>query len=887
MSRRNPSRSHSRTSGASSAAPAGAATRISARPNHPARVRRMGDLHRPGEPGAGRPPPRGRRPARPGASLPPPGNTLQDRVLPFFEPDASARGCPDSGRDVRPRRPDTRRSASLAPARRRIRPAPTGGCRLRAWQGALRRRRSFGRRAGARGRRRGPRGDGLGAFLGVFTPSILTILGVILYLRLGWVVGNVGLPRALSIVVLADLITLATALSLCSVATNMRVGAGGAYYIISRSLGIEIGAAIGIPLFLAQTFSVTLYAYGFVESLRIAWPGVPLAPAAAVVVLAVGALASRSAEAALKLQLPIMAAIGLSLVVLAVSVIRHAGTSPVAWEGIPGGQDYWSVFAVFFPAVTGIMAGVSLSGDLADPRRAIPRGTLAASLVGFFVYLAVPIALAFAADSKRLARDTLIWFSLAGRGAFLIFPGLWGAIFSSAVGSILGAPRTLDAMVDDRVLPRWLGGSRRGQRSGRSSAPALALSTGVALAAVALGGLDEVAPVLTMFFLTTYGMVNLVAGLEELGGDPSFRPLMRTPWYVSIAGAAACVWVMFLISRWACVAAIIVEAAVYLAMRRREMSASWGDLRRGALVGLVRAAVLKLKRLPEDPRNWRPHILLFAGDPARRAELVRYAAWLNQERGILTVAKLVVGPIETLAPELDGERARLDEEIENLGVMGFAEVDAVPDFEEGAIAVAQSNGIAGIHSNTVMFGWSEKPERRAATLRIVRRLAMLGKSSVIARLAGSPGGGRRQEIHVWWGGLQRNGDLLLMFAHLLSRNPEWRRARIGVMSIATNEMMAERNRSALGRMLRAVRIDAETKVILKPEGRPVIELIHEVSRGADVVLMGLREVEAGREREYAGRLEELASGLGTVLFVRNAGAFAGALLGSAGEEGAA
>jgi amino acid transporter len=171
-----------------------------------------------------------------------------------------------------------------------------------------------------------PQRPGLGTFLGVFTPSILTILGVVLFLRTGWVVGNVGLVPALTIVVLAHAITLATALSVSAIATNMKVGAGGAYYIISRSLGLEIGGAVGVPLFLAQTFSVTLYAFGFAESLQLFWPDLPLRPVAALTVLAVALLAGRGAELALRLQLPIMVAIALAIGSLLLGTAREAST---------------------------------------------------------------------------------------------------------------------------------------------------------------------------------------------------------------------------------------------------------------------------------------------------------------------------------------------------------------------------------------------------------------------------------------------------------------------------------------------------------------------------------------------------------------------------------
>jgi len=725
------------------------------------------------------------------------------------------------------------------------------------------------------------RDEKLGTFIGVFTPSVLTILGVILYLRTGWVVGSVGLMGALVIIVIANLVTLATALSVSAISTNMRVGAGGAYYIISRSLGVEIGAAIGIPLFLAQAFSVTLYAFGLAESLGIVWPAVPQKVVAAATVLVVALLAARGAGLALRLQIPIMVAIGVSLVVLGVGI---ANSNPetirlsTAFGEPPG---FWTVFAVFFPAVTGILVGISLSGDLEHPDRSIPRGTIAAVLVGFVVYIGAAIGLALAADPAELVADNLIWFTIAGAAGVLIFPGLWGAIFSSAVGSVLSAPRTLEAMVADRVLPRWLGSP-----IGRVRGPGvpLLISLLVALGAVLLGGINAVALVLTMFFLTTYGMVNLVAGVENLTADPSYRPTMRVHWVISLAGAGACFWVMFLISPAALVVAVIIEIGVYLLMRRRALVAPWGDLRRGAMMSLVRSTVIQLRRLPNDPRNWRPNILLFSGDVQRRPDLARFAAWLVQDRGILTVCELGVGSLERYGRFAAERRAQLDADLDELGVVAFAEVDVVDDFVDGAVAVAQANGIAGIESNTVMFGFSDKLERRVSALQIIERLALIGKSAIICRTVPQQRRASGREIHVWWGGLQNNGDMLALFAHLISLNPEWRDARIRIMSITSSDTMAERNARMLDQVIHAARIPAETEVIVRRSGQSIQSVIRERSERADVVLMGLRANQPGEELEYALRLEELVEGLPTVIFVRCAGEFRGRLLGDHEEQ---
>jgi hypothetical protein len=525
-----------------------------------------------------------------------------------------------------------------------------------------------------------------------------------------------------------------------------------------------------------------------------------------------------------------MVGVGLSLLALVYGVATADLSTLGLTETVADPAPFWAVFAVFFPAVTGILAGISLSGDLKRPHRSIPIGSIAAVLTGFAVYLLVPVMLAASASPDELANNSLIWFDLAGPLSFLVLWGLWGAIFSSAVGSVLGAPRTLQAMADDRVLPRALG---RRFAFIRGPGVPLLVTFGLAMGAVALGDMDAVAPVLTMFFLASYGTINLVAGIEQLSGDPSFRPRLRVPWWLSMAAAVACFWIMFLINPIALLAAIVIEVSVYVLIRRRAMPAPWGDLRRGALMSLIRRTVVQLRRLPHDPRNWRPNILLFAGDVERRAQLVHIASSLVADRG----------------------------------------------YEDGAVTVAQSNGIAGIESNTVMIGWSEKPERQPMLMRVVANLARLGMSSIICMPHEREWRRHRRVIHVWWGGLQENGDLLILFAHLLSLSPEWRGAEIVINSIATNDMTMDRNKGLLRKLIGASRIDATPEVILKPHGVKIQDIIRERSADADIVLLGLRGTEPGDEAKYAKRIAEMAQGLPTVLFIRSAGEFRGQLLG--------
>jgi amino acid transporter len=535
----------------------------------------------------------------------------------------------------------------------------------------------------------GPRGPApkFGTFLGVYTPSTLTILGLIMYLRFGWVLGNLGLGITIMVVLIASSITFITGLSASALATNMRVGVGGEYYLISRSLGIELGGAIGIPLFLCRTLSITFYSFGLAESIvALGTPtGQVLSPTlvqmlAAVIVIATTAVSGKSAALALKLQIPIMIAVGLSLVALAIGVGTGGLRAPEwlpTYRTAPAG--FWFVFAVFFPAVTGFTAGIGMSGDLKDPQRSIPRGTLLAVLTGTLVYLIVPILLA---TTRRLGPAALAvagigsWTQVAVLGAWLVYPGLWGAILSSAFGSALGGPRVLQALATDGLAPGFMA------RLSRTGQPMVAtwVSGAIALAAVLLGGLNDVAKFVTILFLTLYVTINLSAAFERLSGDPSFRPTIKVPWLISLLGSLGAVVVMFLISPVACVAALTLELLLYLYLRSRSMQKRWGDVRAGLWLALTRVALLQLRMHEKDPRNWRPHILLFVGDTTKRIGLVRLANWFNQNRGIVTACRLVEGDLDHLAPEADRLLAEMDADLHQEGLQVFSEVNIVSDF---------------------------------------------------------------------------------------------------------------------------------------------------------------------------------------------------------------
>ena len=724
-----------------------------------------------------------------------------------------------------------------------------------------------------------------GTFLGVFTPSVLTILGVMMYLRFGWVVANVGLAGTVLIVLLCHIVSFITALSASAVATNMAIGTGGEYYLVSRSLGITIGGAIGIPLFLCRTLSVTLYCFGLAETVEMFWqPGwaamPPLQWIAAGLVVIITLIAGKSANMSLRLQIPLMILVGLSLVALALGVLRNELQRPDIWvpvaERFEGGRGFWVVLAVFFPAVTGFTAGIGLSGDLADPQRSIPRGTLIAVLVGLAIYLTVPLLLSITTlVSREDLTDQNVWTRIAVLGVVAVFPGMFGAILSSAFGSALAGPRVLQSLAGDGLMPSFLA------RVSKTGQPTIATWVGGAIAliaALALKNLNDVAQLVSIFFLTLYVSINLVAATESLVRDPSYRPTLRIPWLVSLLGVGASLVIMFLINPIVSGVALGLELAVWLYLRRKDLEAGWGDVWAGLWGTLARFSLYKLTRQLSDPRSWRPNILVFANHVEQRLGLLRIAAWFNQNNGILTVCDVVTGKAEDEMPLVPDREQAMNEFFDKQGIVAFGEVNVVEEFEPGIVDIVQANGIGGLRPNTILFGWPARAEKRAALLRVLQKLHHTGKAAAVVRCEPSGGPRHYRRVDVWWRGKQNNGDLMLLLAHLLTLNPFWRRAKITVRSIVTSEARQRGITESLDRLIGSVRIKASRDVIIMPEDKSMVDVIHETSRDADVVFMGLMTPEPGSEEEYAQRLDEILSGLPTTIMVRNSGPFRGRLL---------
>ncbi|NBD32389.1 MAG: amino acid permease [Cyanobacteria bacterium] len=706
----------------------------------------------------------------------------------------------------------------------------------------------------------------LGTFGGVYTPSVLTILGVIMYLRFGWVVGNVGLLGTLIIVTLSTSITFLTALSISAIATDRVVRGGGAYYMISRSLGIESGGAVGIPLYFAQALSVALYTLGFAESLVNVFPQLNQLYVALGVTVFVAGVAIASANAAIKVQYIIMAAIALSLI----SFFLGKPLEPTEIE-FWGASDrlsepFWQVFAVFFPAVTGIMAGVNMSGDLKNPTKSIPIGTLAAVGTGYIIYMVLPIVMATRADATTLLAEPLIMKETALWGPAILL-GVWGATLSSALGSILGAPRILQALARDRVLPRWL--RFLGKGSGANDEPRVgtAVTLVVVMATVCIGDLNLIAPVLTMFFLTTYLVLNVSAGIEAFLQSPSFRPQFKVHWIWSLVGAVGCLAVMFLINAIATVIAAMISLSIYFWLQRRELEVTWGDVRRGLWMALLRIGLYQLDQnhREEDPKNWRPHILVLSGAPTKRWSLIELADALTHKRGLVTVSTVLKNSSRGSLQQGQMER-RIRNYLEKKGMQGLVRVITANDIFTGAQHLVETYGLGPVIPNTILLGDSEAVEHRGSYCQMITQIHQAQRNLVIFRENHDRNFGRRRRIDVWWGGsMQANGGLMLLLAYLLRSDIRWREANIYLKLVVNHKSAVPPARDNLNQLLTELRISATPQVIVA-DGRSFDRVLQQTSRNADLIFLGMAAPDENFVPYYE-KLQEKVAELPSTVFV--------------------
>lgn len=685
----------------------------------------------------------------------------------------------------------------------------------------------------------------LGTFGGVFTPSILTILGIILFLRLGYVVGQGGLWQALIILLLANGISILTTISLSAIATSLTVKGGGDYFLISRTLGLEFGGAIGLVLFLAQSVSIAFYCIGFGEVIS----GIFQVQAgyfpqiiAAGAVMFLFIFAWLGADWATRLQYVVMVFLIAALISFFIGgLIKWDSALMVenlaASSGAPG---FWVLFAIFFPAVTGFTQGVSMSGDLKDPEKSLPIGTFMAVGLSLLVYFFACIFMAASLPKETLIGDYNSMQHVAVVD-FLIVAGVIAATLSSAMASFLGAPRILQSLSGDRIFP-ILNPFAKGVGASENPRRGVLLSGTIALCTIAIGKLNLIAPIVSMFFLVSYGLLNYATFFEARSGSPSFRPRFKFYDYrVSLVGGVACLMVMLAINVTAGVIAIAFLAAIYQYLKRTAGPARWADSRRSYHLKMVRQHLFAAAEESEHPRNWRPQLMVFTNAAGRRKPIIQFAAWLQGSSGISSAIQILEGEGASMVKHRVTAAAELAKRIKEESIEMFPLVISTPDLETGIHALIQSHGIGPVRPNTILANWIEplprlESDENARELGRYMRIAFRQECNIVLlnikarqwkNLAELPAAQKR--IDVWWAG-DASSRLMLLFAYILTRNLKWQGTRIRVLDMVY-EKSSDKTVADLGKTLSDFRIDAVPEIV------PTRDIKTVVAYSADAALV--------------------------------------------------
>jgi hypothetical protein len=359
-------------------------------------------------------------------------------------------------------------------------------------------------------------------------------------------------------------------------------------------------------------------------------------------------------------------------------------------------------------------------------------------------------------------------------------------------------------------------------------------------------------------------VLNVAAGVEKFLGSPSFRPAFRVHWSLSLLGAVGCLAVMFLINAAATVVAALVILAIFVWLERRELEAAWGDVRRGLWMAMVRAGLFRMTE-GEDTKNWRPHVLVLSGAPSRRWHLIDLATSLTHSRGLITVSSVLPAGSRDAAQQEKLE-ATIHEYLARQGVQAMVRLTTAADVFLGAERLVETYGLGPLVPNTVILGASMEEETRERYCGMLQSFHEARRNILILRADNEHGFGSRERIDVWWGGLQRNGGLMMILAYLLRISARWAGSEIHLKLVVQNEHAAQAAQVNLEARVSGLRIGARPHVIVS-DGRPFEEILVESSADADLVFLGIAAPHSdGGFPEYYARLQELATPLPSVVF---------------------
>ncbi|KAH9644603.1 hypothetical protein HF086_009178 [Spodoptera exigua] len=701
----------------------------------------------------------------------------------------------------------------------------------------------------------------MGTLIGVYLPCIQNIFGVILFIRLTWVVGTAGAIQGFLIVLVCCCTTMLTAISMSAIATNGVVPAGGSYFMIGRSLGPECGGAVGMLFYTGTTLAAAMYIVGAVEIVL-----TYMAPW-----MSIFGDFTKDPEAMYN-NFRVYGT-GL-LLIMGMVVMRYARLfNHFNFQGLKSGvffdnlQDsflqlgqyiaygkepedieqmerptYNQVYAdltttftiligIFFPSVTGIMAGSNRSGDLADAQKSIPIGTICAILTTSTVYLSCVLLFAGTVDNLLL-RDKfgqsiggkLVVANMAWPNQWVILIGSFLSTLGAGLQSLTGAPRLLQAIAKDEIIPflaPFAVSSSRGEPT-----RALLLTMVICQCGILLGNVDILAPLLSMFFLMCYGFVNLACALQTLLKTPNWRPRFKYyHWSLSLAGLTLCISIMFMTSWFYALIAMGMAGLIYKYIEYRGAEKEWGDGLRGLALSAARYSLLRLEQGPPHTKNWRPQVLVLAKlnnelMPTYR-KMLAFASQLKAGKGLTVCVSVLGGDFPRRSGDATSARQNLRRCMDEEKVKGFVDVLVAPHIADGLSHLVQTTGLGGLKPNTVIVGWpygwraAERPEPRwqnfLHTVRAVAaaRMAMLVPKGInffpdsSEKVSGN--------IDIWW--IVHDGGMLMLLPFLLKQHRTWKNCKMRIFTVAQMEDNSIQMKKDLKMFLYQLRLEAEVEVV--------------------------------------------------------------------------
>lgn len=694
--------------------------------------------------------------------------------------------------------------------------------------------------------------------LPVFMTTVSTILGAILFLRFGYAVGHVGFWGVIAIIVLGHLVTLPTAFAVAEIATNQKVEGGGAYYIISRSFGLNLGAAIGLALYLSQAISVSFYVIAFSEAFdpvlkflhsqfgfsimdkRII--SIPM-----MIILAI-IMVTKGANIGVKFLYVIVGILFLSIFMFFIGTTNYSPSDVDYTAHIPNNDNFFYVFTIIFPAFTGIAAGLGLSGDLRDPKKSIPLGTLLATVVGIIVYIAAAFKMIHSASPEDLANDQLIMSKIAIWGPIIPI-GLACATISSALGSVIVAPRTLQALGEDRIfyqqnIDGWLA---RGNAKDNEPINASVITSIIALFFVAIGSVNFIAEIISMFFMVTYGAICTISFLEHFAADPSYRPTFKSKWYFSLLGALLSIWLMFKMNMPYAVLSLIIMAVIYVLVSANNPDRKGlARLFKGAIFQLSRALHVFLQKSDseESEETWRPSVVCISADSLKRFAAFDLLRWISYRYGFGTYIHLILGFLsKDTIKESQKIKQKLIKIAEDSKSKVFLDTIISPSYTSAIAQVIQLPGVSGKPNNSILFEYNRDNPNNFEY--IVDNFNIIKSKNFDVYILGSTvkGFGYKKEIHVWiQSSHYENANLMILLSYIILGHPDWRKAHIKIFAVYPEEEITDKQNKLI-ELIKSGRLPISPKnikFIAQKHDENIKSIINEKSEDADLTIIGFK-----------------------------------------------